>query len=79
MIRLVIVRHLNFSPYFKIFATSFTNKYKYHFARFSLQFWVTTPLKSMESVVFKIKSYFLKKYNLSKLVGKSCSSFICSL
>ena len=61
------------------FATSFTNKYKYHFARFSLQFWVTTPLKSMESVDFKIKSYFLKKYNLSKLVGKSCSSFICSL
>ena len=48
------------------------------FARFSLQFWVT-PLKSVENVVFKIKSYFLKKYNLSKLVGKSCSSFICSL
>ena len=32
-----------------------------------------------KGVVFKIKSYFLKKYNLSKLVGKSCSSFICSL
>ena len=36
-------------------------------------------LKSMESVVFKIKWYVLKKYNLSKLVGKSCSSFMCSL
>ena len=33
----------------------------------------------MEGAVFKIKSYFSKKYNLSKLVGKSCSSFICSL
>ena len=32
-----------------------------------------------KGVVFKIKSYFSKKYNLSKLVGKSCSSFICSL
>ena len=40
---------------------------------FLYSFWVTTPLKSMESVVFKIKSYFLNKYNLSKLVGKSCS------
>ena len=32
-----------------------------------------------KGVVFKIKSYFSKKYNLSKLIGKSCSSFICSL
>ena len=33
-----------------------------------------------KGVIFKIKSYyFSKKYNLSKLVGKSCSSFICSL
>ena len=28
---------------------------------------------------FKNQVNFLKKYNLSKLVGKSCSSFICSL
>ena len=27
----------------------------------------------------KSSHMFLKKYNLSKLVGKSCSSFICSL
>ena len=46
---------------------------------FLYSFWVTTPLKSMERSVFKIKSYFSKKYNLSKMVGKSCSSFICSL
>ena len=32
-----------------------------------------------KGVVFKIESYFSKKYNLSKLVGKSFSSFICSL
>ena len=32
-----------------------------------------------KGVVFKIKSYFSKKYNFSKLVGKSCSSFISSL
>ena len=32
-----------------------------------------------KGAVFKIKSYFSKKYNLSKLVGESCSSFICSL
>ena len=32
-----------------------------------------------KGVVFKIKSCFSKKYNLSKLVGKSCSSFIWSL
>ena len=79
MIPLVIVRHLIFFALFQYISTSFTNKYKYHFARFSLQFWVMTPLKSMESVVFEIKSYFLEKYNLSKLVVKSCSSFICSL
>ena len=53
MIPLVIVTHLIFLSYFKIFAISFTNKYKYHFARFSLQFWVTTPLKSMESCRFQ--------------------------
>ena len=79
MIPLVIVTHLIFCLVSKYLLLSSQTSINIILQDFLYSFGWRRHWSRWKGVVFKIKSYFSKKYNLSKLVGKSCSSFICSL